>query len=99
MAAAYTSDGQPLCSGRRRSLPGRSTRFAHVIEEEEEEVDMKSEQPDATSPEADSGDEEEESVIDEYGLHAIDRQHLNTDQWEDAVISSASYASLTWQPI
>ncbi|CAL8462305.1 g1837 [Coccomyxa elongata] len=80
----------------RRSLPGRPTRFAHVIDDEEEDgeevevADKESEQPHANSPVADS-DEEEEGIVDEYGLHAVDRRHLNEDQWEDAVISRARH--------
>lgn len=75
-------------------MPGRPTRFAHVIDDEEEDgeeeevADKESEQSHANSPVADS-DEEEEGIVDEYGLHAVDRRHLNEDQWEDAVISSA----------
>ncbi|BDA46166.1 hypothetical protein COCOBI_08-2580 [Coccomyxa sp. Obi] len=90
-----SEDGPPFAGGR-RSLPRRPTRFAHVIDDEEdggdgeEVVDMESEQPHANSPVADS-DEEEESFVDEYGLHAIDRQHLNEDEWEDAVISRARH--------
>lgn len=86
-------------------MPGRPTRFAHVIDDEEENgqeeevVNVESEQPHANPPVADSDDEEEEGFIDEYGLHAIDRQHLREDQWEDAVISSASYSCQRKQPI